>query len=196
MSQKRPLRTRNPDAKRALIVAAAETLLARDGFERTKMSDIATEAGVAVGTVYRLFPDKPSLLADLQSSIEDEFISAMQDGWHSGATASEKFEGLVEALMLKLVSLKSKMPLYMMTRHVIGATKHQPGIRVIATIADLYSELVESGEARSFPPDYQACLGHAIIEGAFRAWMMEPSSARLSTVTRETQALVKRAFLI
>ncbi|HQR25480.1 MAG TPA: helix-turn-helix domain-containing protein [Nocardioides sp.] len=47
---------------RALVLAAATVLFAERGWSSTGMRDIATEAGVAVETVYASFGSKPELL--------------------------------------------------------------------------------------------------------------------------------------
>ena len=62
-TQDRPLRA---DARRnrELIVAAARRLVAEHGTE-TQIADVAAEAGVGVGTVYRHFPTKDALMAEL-----------------------------------------------------------------------------------------------------------------------------------
>jgi len=52
-------------AKRTAILKAARTILVRDGYAAAKMSDIASEAGVAPGTLYLYFKSKESLASAL-----------------------------------------------------------------------------------------------------------------------------------
>ncbi len=193
---RKPVRTRDPDAKYLAIIKAGEYLFSAKGFERTKMSDIANRADVSVGTLYRLFPDKPSLLAALHRQMEDGFINAMQSGWSRGDTYPDRFDYLIESLLDELIRVRETMPLYMMTKNIVGAANHQPGMRVMNEIQTLYQKAVSDGAARAFPDGYQAAIGHAIIEGAFRAWLMEPTEMRRSIVQQETQDLLKRAFQI
>ncbi|WP_066845781.1 TetR/AcrR family transcriptional regulator [Croceicoccus marinus] len=58
----RPQQQRSRDALER-IVASAVGLFSRSGFDAARVSDIASEAGVPVGTVYQHFPDKEALLA-------------------------------------------------------------------------------------------------------------------------------------
>ena len=76
----------NPEGSRAAVMAAGEKLFSSHGYTNTSMADIARAADVAAGTLYRLFPDKPSLLAALHSAMEDRFIAAMKEGWHRKET--------------------------------------------------------------------------------------------------------------
>lgn len=50
------------DERRAHIVEAVTQIIARDGFDRVTMRQIAAEAGYAHGAIARYFPDKQSLL--------------------------------------------------------------------------------------------------------------------------------------
>ena len=68
-SQPRP-RAREPlqarsRATRAKILDAAAELTQKQGFERTTMAEVAQQAGVGTGTLYRHFPDKRALLLEL-----------------------------------------------------------------------------------------------------------------------------------
>ncbi len=55
------LRRRAPEARKSLVIEAAQALFREKGYEDTSMAEVARRAGVAVGTVYLSFPDKPSL---------------------------------------------------------------------------------------------------------------------------------------
>lgn len=55
-------RTIDPDAKRAAVLDAALDLFAARTFAGTAMPDLARQAGVAAGTVYRYFPSKEALV--------------------------------------------------------------------------------------------------------------------------------------
>jgi AcrR family transcriptional regulator len=51
--------------RRARIVAAGMALLRSEEYERIQMRDVAEEAGVAIGTVYRYFQSKEHLFAEV-----------------------------------------------------------------------------------------------------------------------------------
>jgi TetR/AcrR family transcriptional regulator, repressor for uid operon len=59
---------RNPDGapdRRARILDAAEHCFVRSGFHRTTMQDVAAEAGMSPGNLYRYFPSKDAIVAGL-----------------------------------------------------------------------------------------------------------------------------------
>jgi len=81
----RPLR-RDAERNRLLILSAAKTVFAQRGLEAS-LDEIAREAGLGVGTVYRRFPNRDALIdalfADGLSSIERivEAAMAMPRAW-------------------------------------------------------------------------------------------------------------------
>jgi AcrR family transcriptional regulator len=90
----KPLRA---DARRnrERILDAARRVFAKHGAD-AQMDDIARSAGVGVGTVYRHFPDKHTLMAELVASKFRTFADnaeralAVEDPW-------EAFEGMLRA---------------------------------------------------------------------------------------------------
>jgi len=55
-------RARNQAARRERVIAAAVDLASDGGYEAVQMRDVAREADVALGTLYRYFPSKDHLL--------------------------------------------------------------------------------------------------------------------------------------
>jgi AcrR family transcriptional regulator len=88
-ASERPLR-RDAERNRQLILQAARERFAERGLSVT-LDDIAKHAGVGVGTVYRRFPDRDSLVEALfQGIVEDLLVAARQ-----AAVAEDPLEGLL-----------------------------------------------------------------------------------------------------
>ena len=66
-------RRRERDQRYHTILAAAEHLFCDQGYAKTKIQEVATEAEVAVGTVYLYFRNKEDLLIRLLDKISFEF---------------------------------------------------------------------------------------------------------------------------
>ncbi|HEY8566315.1 MAG TPA: TetR/AcrR family transcriptional regulator [Beijerinckiaceae bacterium] len=68
---------------RTRILAAAETCFARSGFHRATMQDVAREAGMSPGNLYRYFPSKAAIVAGLCQRDQEE-LSADLAGLSGG----------------------------------------------------------------------------------------------------------------
>lgn len=73
------------DARTDDILAAAVSLFASRGIEKTTMADVAAEAGISTGAVYRYFPGKEALLTavferDMRESAEQFARAAEEKG--------------------------------------------------------------------------------------------------------------------
>jgi AcrR family transcriptional regulator len=84
----------NPNDKAAHVRKVARTEFGRRGYEVTTIRDIASAAGLGIGTVYRLIGSKEELLASIMRS----FGTKVGAGWvnilHSDATPIEKLDAL------------------------------------------------------------------------------------------------------
>jgi AcrR family transcriptional regulator len=71
------LRERMKEAVRTEILQAAEAVLAEQGLRRARMEEIASRAGVSVGTLYNYFEDRQALLEALRENLRDELVERM-----------------------------------------------------------------------------------------------------------------------
>ena len=76
--------------KRRLILDAAITVFARQGFHHCRVSDVADEAGLAYGLVYHYFDSKEQMLNELFSERWALLVEASQDVRNSDAAVVEQ----------------------------------------------------------------------------------------------------------
>ncbi len=65
-------------ARRPQLVAAARTALAREGVARTSLRAVAAEAGVPLGTLQHVFPNKGLLLRAVIEDVVDEIAEVLK----------------------------------------------------------------------------------------------------------------------
>jgi AcrR family transcriptional regulator len=185
----------DPDGKRAALLEAGEALFSQRGFASVTIADIAGHADVAVGSVYRLFPDKAALLAALHARMEDRFIDVMQTAWASQETHDRKLRAVVAALLMEAAKVAHLMPLYSLTRDVVGQVDYRPGERTIAAIAPLHAQGQAAGALIALDTQLSARLAYALIDAAMHRLLAATSAAERSDVIMQTQDLVTRAFM-
>ena len=72
-------REQRKTARKEAILAAAQGVFAKKGFDGATIADIATAAGVASGTVYLYYESKIDLFAALNARLWDVVNGAMRD---------------------------------------------------------------------------------------------------------------------
>ena len=82
---------------RLRILVAARKLVAEGGFRAAQISAVAAEAGLSTGSIYRYFPSKAELFAEvlaIVSSRERDVLAAIVDG---DGTPAARLRGAVQA---------------------------------------------------------------------------------------------------
>jgi AcrR family transcriptional regulator len=80
--------------KAAYVHAVARAELGRRGYEATTIRDIASAAGLGVGTVHRLIGSKEELLASIMRSFGRKVAAGWISALRSDATSIEKLDAL------------------------------------------------------------------------------------------------------
>jgi AcrR family transcriptional regulator len=87
MTKVRTRRPRDPVGTREVILAAARTVLAKDGPEGISVSAVATLAGVNRGTAYQHFQSREELILATTKSVSDQLFHA---AFGDAETASQR----------------------------------------------------------------------------------------------------------
>lgn len=137
----RPLRA---DARRnrAKVLAAGRELFAVDG-AGAGMDDVAARAGVGLGTVYRHFPTKAALAAEIVSESLDQFAEFGRAARASQPTAWDAF---VTTLQHTLEFIEGDVG----TRHAVAQVNPDAWVVVIPARERLhlvYTEIIRAAQA-------------------------------------------------
>lgn len=95
--------------KRQQILDAAARALAEHGYAKTKLSDIAREAGTHAGSLYYYFPSREDLMKEVMlTAVEhmSELPVTLSDD-HGGPSPLDRIQAFVRAAIDQLVSMKS-----------------------------------------------------------------------------------------
>ena len=144
--------SRRADAvrNRASILEAARRLVAEQGTE-VAMGEIARAAGVAVGTLYRHFPNKTDLLAAVVNEYVEALADDAQDAWarvEAGrADAAQELLGFLE----RALEMISRSHAAKTVARALGAEVEyaEPETRATEALGRLIEEGRASGRLRS-----------------------------------------------
>jgi AcrR family transcriptional regulator len=101
----RPLR-RDAERNRQRILAAAAEVFTERGLDAT-LDEVARAAGVGIGTVYRRFPDKETLVSELFRERIDALVTVAEEA----CTAPDPWQGLVAYLEFAAAALAGDLGL-------------------------------------------------------------------------------------
>ena len=83
------------------IIAAADRLLARYGYRRMTVDDIAREADIGKGTIYLHFPSKEAVILSVINRHIESALEALRKIAAGPGSASERLEAMIIARVLE-----------------------------------------------------------------------------------------------
>ena len=93
MAARKRTRARAAEARtqmyRELVLESAERVFAEQGYHAARMQEIADEAGIALGTLYSVFPGKEDIFAVLHEVRGEAFLERIEPALHESAPARE-----------------------------------------------------------------------------------------------------------
>jgi AcrR family transcriptional regulator len=92
----RPIQRRGVQRFEA-ILNAGRSLLSESGLERFTMEDVATRAGVPVGSVYQYFPNKFALVAEMAAQDTQAIVAALETA--SVGFPAQDWQDLIDTLL-------------------------------------------------------------------------------------------------
>jgi AcrR family transcriptional regulator len=159
----RPL---SPENRRTAILDAVVPLLVDRGAAVTT-SEMAAAAGIAEGTIFRVFPDKTALLhAAITKTLDPEPIQAALEAVDGDAPLHEQ---LTEAASVLAARYEKTTALIAMARSMPhhgkpSAEAHRIAQEAVAAVAKALTELMERHRDRlSVAPDQAAILLRGLV---------------------------------
>lgn len=85
------------------VYQASLELIAEQGFHGTPVSQIAKQAGVGVGSIYRYFEDKDDLIHGIHAHADRKMTKALAAAYVPGTSEKEQFFALITSLLKHLL---------------------------------------------------------------------------------------------
>ena len=159
--RKRP-RTPNAEARRRLLEASNE-LIHEQGVPQLRVEDVASRAGLSVGTFYLYFDGKDDLFANLVIEHTQRLRERMREAYESTGSLAERLKRSLDAY-LAFVEENERGFLYFRdagTIHTtVGSLSSWALDQHAADLRPLIEQGVKSGEYRDLDPSRAA---HALV---------------------------------
>lgn len=130
------------------IFRAAVTVLARRGYHHTRITDIATQAGVAYGLVYHYFGSKQNILEVILNEVGLRFNERLDRIFSEPLTVREKL-GLVSDFMFDSYLANEDM-IHLLVKEVVHGPGTERGAEIASGLVRRISDMIRRGmeEAR------------------------------------------------
>ncbi len=180
------LRDRLRASTRQAILDAAQNVFER-GVSRARMEDVASEAGVAVGTLYNHFTDRRSLFEAVMEARQAEFRSAIDAAL--AQSECEPFDRRLELFFLSALRLLEQHRVFLLAAREYEEESRRfsrgPALRALSDSAEaLISKALEKGELRPDGGDIYPLMIVGILRGAAGAVALGEMREPLDRLTR------------
>jgi AcrR family transcriptional regulator len=191
------VRTRDPEDKRARVLAAARRLFAERGYAATTTADVAECAGVSQGILFHHFGSKEGLLAAVAGEYGRGLAEAM---FPAGEPPERELASIEAALRRAFDFVREQGPLSRLLVLAADPTSHQTAheatrAEVVAAIAGALGEAHERGLSRPMDPRIAAELLFALVGAALTECFVRLGGAREEEYLREAVRCVEGALL-
>ena len=180
----------NADAERKpqILQAAAQVFLQK-GFTAARMEDIAKQAGLSVGNLYRYFPGKLDITLALMELFLEPSLSNSNDLLSALGTCRERLESSFLRVLEKQDA--SLLTLYGEMYHL---ARYEPRVRTVLQdynqryqkiVADLLQQGIQNGELRPVDTDAAAFAFQSVFDGFMQNMSLTSQPLDLSSVLRQ-----------
>lgn len=172
-------------ATRELILEAAHELVSRGGYASAGVQAVASHAGVAVGTVYRHFPSKADLFAEVfRRASQRELDLVAEVAAADGRSARERCAAGVEVFCRR--ALAGPVLAYAQIAEPVDPAVESERLRLRRGYRDVFAAVLEDGVAAGELEPHDERTVAAALVGALGEALVGPLSRR----ERHREALI------
>jgi AcrR family transcriptional regulator len=160
---------------RSRVTQAARDLIAEGGYVAAQIAAVADRAGVAVGTVYRHFPSKSDLFAEVFREASQHEVDAMRAAMEERqGTAAERIAAGIETFARR--ALAGKRLAWALLAEPVDPAVEAERLEFRHSYRDLMADVIRAGiDAGELPPQDPDATAAALI-GAIGEAMVGPLS--------------------
>lgn len=185
------------DVRRQQLIDATISAIARRGFARTTLADIAKEAGVSYGVVSFYFRSKDALLLATLEHLAQEYEAFWKEAVRrAGASPAARLDAIIEADFHPAIASRKKIPVWYA---FWSEARSRPAYRKLCAeleyayyrqTCDLCRQIVEEGGYDGLDPHAVAVGLNAMINGLWLDFQIRPAN-----LDREEAKCACRSYL-
>jgi AcrR family transcriptional regulator len=180
-------------ARHVAILAAARALAAEGGIAAVQIAPVAERAGIAAGTVYRYFPSKIDLVAELVAALAQSEIMALSQ-------AADAAPGPLSALAAAVATfgargLADRRLAFALIAEPVGHDIDDSRVKYRKALAAVFETRIRAAIAASHLPDQDAAAAAAALVGALIEGLIGPLAPQAGDDPARQRAAVQALTL-
>jgi AcrR family transcriptional regulator len=185
------------EKKTAEISEAALKVFGERGFSKTRMEDIAKEAGIGKGTLYEYFRDKVDILNYVVNQFFDAFLKGIIDVVKTETKPAEKLLSLIDFALQNVAEWEDHCAIYI--EHFSSVREDEERFLLSGQyeamkkiIIDLISECQKLGDIDlSFDPEVSAELLASIYDGLIVHRLLEGRKMEIEPLRKTLMMIIE-----
>ena len=181
-------------ARHAAILTAARHAVVEGGMAAVQIAPVAARAGIATGTVYRYFPAKTDLVAELVKALAAQEVAALGE-------AARAAPGPLSALAAVFASFAMRSLAQRRLAYAVFAEPVEPDVEMAraayrTAVAGEFQRLIGAALAGKHLPDQDAALTSAALLGALTDGLIGPLAPATADDPAKMRAQVQALTLL
>jgi AcrR family transcriptional regulator len=168
---------------RARIVRAALDLVRHGGYREASVAAVAAGAGVATGTVYRHFPSKAELFAEVFRVASQHEVDAVAEAADRPGPAAARVAFAVETFARR--ALRGRRLAWALIAEPVDPAVEAERLVFRRAYADAFVSALKEGVASGELPDQEVALVATALVGAIGEALVGPTSPTASHLDEE-----------
>jgi AcrR family transcriptional regulator len=161
-------------ATRERIVRGAHELIARGGYREAQVAAVAARAGVATGTVYRHFPSKAELFAEVFRRASQREVDATRAASAAAAPAAARLTAVVDTFARR--ALRGRRLAWALLAEPVDPAVEAERLAFRRAYAAVFADILRDGVAAGELPAQNVELTAAALVGALGEALVGPLS--------------------
>ena len=171
------------DAVRTQLLDAALSLVAEQGYAGCSVAEVAARAGVGTGTVYRYFPNKGELFAEVFRTACSKEVAAFTAAAHAVPDAACECERITAAIAtFTRRALHAPRLAYALLAEPVDALVDAERLAFRESYRDLLATVLTDGIRRAQIPEQDVEVTAAGLIGAVAEALVQPLGRRKANV--------------
>jgi AcrR family transcriptional regulator len=175
---------------RAGIVRAAHELIARGGYREASIAAVTRRAGVATGSVYRHFPSKAELFAEVFRAASQREVDAVAEASAGPGPAAPRVAAAVRTFAER--ALRGRRLAWALLAEPVDPAVEAERLVFRGAYRDVFAAVLRDGVAAGELPEQDCELSASALVGAIGEALVGPTAPTAGRARAAEAALIAR----